>query len=347
MRIGIVNDLKLACEALRRVVQSEPGHEVAWTAADGREAVERATRDRPDLILMDLIMPKLDGVEATRQIMRQAPCPILVVTSSVSGNIGKVYEAMGLGALDAVDTPVLGANGRVEGGGALLRKIGYLKRLIGAELPQGVRLGDSSASFPAITPPNLVEPLLLLGASTGGPKAVAQILGGLPPSLPAGVIVVQHVDASFAPGLVRWLRDQSPLPVEVITPGCRPAAGKVLVAQTNDHLVMTADRTLTYSAEPSQECYRPSVDVFFQSVAKRWPRPGVAVVLTGMGRDGAEGLAALRRAGWHTIAQDEASSIVFGMPRAAIERGAAAQVLSPSEMAPVIVTKLRSRLGAN
>jgi two-component system response regulator WspF len=343
MRIGIVNDLRLACEALRRVVLSAPGNQVAWTAADGVEAVEQARHDRPDMILMDLIMPRMDGVEATRRIMRQSPCPILVVTSSVSGNIGKVYEAMGLGALDAVDTPTIGSGGKVEGASPLLQKIAYLRRLTDAEPPEGVRLTESSGSLPPVSARVATDPLVVIGASTGGPKAVAQILGGLPATLPAGVIVVQHVDASFAAGLVRWLREQSPLPVEAIAPGGRPKVGHVQIAQTNDHLVMRADQTLSYSVEPSQACYRPSVDVFFQSVARHWSRPGVAVLLTGMGRDGAEGMALLRRAGWHTIAQDEVSSIVFGMPKAAIDRGAAAQVLAPTEIPRAIATRLRNR----
>jgi two-component system response regulator WspF len=338
MRIGIVNDLRLACEALRRVVQSTPGHEVAWTAFDGREAVELAARDRPDLILMDLVMPGLDGVEATRRIMQQTPCPILIVTSSVSGNIGKVYEAMGLGAIDAVDTPRLGASGAVEGGGPLLGKIANLRKESEAS-PRGVRIPDSSVSLPPAEP---ADPLVVIGASTGGPKVIARVLAGLPKTLPACVIVVQHVDAAFAPGFVQWLREHSRLPVRLIVERSRPEVGKVLVAQTNDHLVMRHDRTLAYSVEPCEACYRPSVDVFFGSVARRWPRPGVAVLLTGMGRDGAEGLGALRRAGWHTIAQDRASSIVYGMPKAAVERGAATQVLAPDDIAPAITRLLSS-----
>ena len=131
MRIGIVNDLRLAREALRRAVDSEPRHRVAWTASDGAEAVERNREDRPDLILMDLIMPVVDGVEATRRIMNVCPCPIVVVTSSVSGHMGRVYEAMGLGALDAVDTPELGPTGDLAGAKVLLDKIQTVAKLIG------------------------------------------------------------------------------------------------------------------------------------------------------------------------------------------------------------------------
>lgn len=340
MRIAIVNDLRLACEALRRVVQSVPGQEVAWTASDGAEAVKHATTDRPDLILMDLIMPRVDGVEATRRIMAASPCPILVVTSSVSGNIAKVYDAMGYGALDAVDTPTLGAEGRIEGAEPLLRKIRQLGCLMGlaSRAPAVGTRASVSSRPPGDAGAVEVCPLVLIGASTGGPKALAQVLAGLPADLPAAVVVAQHVDASFAPGLVRWLREHSRLPVDVVEPGVEPAPGRVLVAQTNDHVVIDPGRRLRYSPEPVHEPYRPSVDVLFQAAVAHWPRPGVGVVLTGMGRDGAAGLLALRRAGWLTLAQDQASSVVYGMPKAAAELKAAARVLAPTEIGRAIAT---------
>jgi two-component system response regulator WspF len=131
MRIAIVNDMLLACEALRRVVLSVPEHQVAWTARDGAEAIERARADRPDLILMDLIMPRMNGAEATRRIMAESPCPILIVTATVGGRMNKVFEAMGHGALDAVNTPTLGPQGEVQGAAALLDKIATVGKLIG------------------------------------------------------------------------------------------------------------------------------------------------------------------------------------------------------------------------
>jgi two-component system response regulator WspF len=378
MRIGIVNDMRLASEALRRVVGSMPGHEVIWTAVDGAEAADRAARDRPDLILMDLIMPRVDGAEATRRIMRDSPCAILVVTSSVTGNIAKVYEAMGHGALDAVDTPVLGVGGKLEGAQALLHKIGLFEKLLNkpgtsltksassASIPTslaprgesapGGSPRPSSAAIPtslapretASAPPPPMPPApgsgpppqILLGASTGGPKVLAQILAALPRTSPACVIIVQHVDAAFASGLATWLGQQSRMPVQLVPAGQEPQAGQVFLAQTGDHLILTPTRRLNYTPEPRDQCFRPSVDVFFNSVARHWNQPGVAVLLTGMGRDGAEGLLALRRAGWHTMAQDSATSTVYGMPKAAAELGAAAQVLTPAEIAQNLVARL-------
>ncbi len=346
MRIGIVNDMRLACEALRRVLGSATGHKVVWTATDGAQALDLARQDRPDVILMDLIMPRVDGAEATRRIMAEAPCAILVVTSSVTGNISKVYEAMGYGALDAVDTPVLGIGGKLEGASALLHKLNLFEKLlnkaaaspptVSARIEMPTRVMTSARDAIAV-------PLVAIGASTGGPKIIALILSELPRNFPACVIVVQHVDSAFAPGLATWLGQQSRLPVRLAAPGQEPVPGQVLLAKTGDHLILTPNRRLGYTAEPRDQCFRPSVDVFFQSLARHWPQPGVAVLLTGMGRDGADGMYALKKAGWHTIAQDQASSTVWGMPKAACEIGAVAQVLSPLDIAQSILGRLLKR----
>lgn len=331
MRIGIVNDMRAACEALRRVVDSLPEHEVAWTAGDGVEAVALARRDRPDLILMDLLMPHMDGAQATRQIMASAPCAILVVTATVSGNISLVYDAMGYGALDAVDTPMLGPGDEVSGAGALAEKIGIIAKLVGGGEPRRALRQPATSGPPR---------LLVVGASTGGPKAVSDLLLPLPRDWNTAVVIVQHVDVAFAQGLATWLGDRTGRAVRVAENGQQPRAGDVLLAGTNDHVVLTRSGALEYRAEPRDVFFRPSVDVFFESVAEHWRHPGVALLLTGMGRDGARGLLALRRRGWHTIAQDESSCVVFSMPKAAIDSGAACEVLPVDEMARVITMRL-------
>jgi two-component system response regulator WspF len=342
MRIGIVNDSLIARVALQRAVESVPAHRVAWTARDGAEAVEKAREDRPDLILMDLIMPGVDGVEATRQIMGASPCPIVIVTSSVSGHMGRVYEAMGLGALDAVDTPELGPAGDLDGAQFLLAKIETVAKLVG----RAPRLSPANEPVaPPLRRPPEVEPwwpLVLIGASTGGPAALAEILGGMPESPDSTTVIVQHVDSAFAPGLARWLAERTGRRVALIEPGARPLPGQVLLASTNDHVTLDESRRFRYVAEPAEMHYRPSVDVFFRSAAERWPERGVAVLLTGMGRDGAAGLLALRRLGWLTIAQDEASSVIWGMPGAAVQLGAASLVLPPTEIARAIAGRLRT-----
>jgi two-component system response regulator WspF len=340
MRVAIVNDLALAREVLRRLVISLPGYSVAWTAVDGAEAVRRAAEDRPDVILMDLVMPVMDGVEATRRIMAATPCPILLVTSSVTGNFNMVYQAMGHGGLDAVNTPTFGSDGQVKDGEGLLACL--------AKLEQAKRLPTTVCNEP---PPsgrpkspggnaNLLPPLLALGSSTGGPEALAQILGELPADFPAGVVIVQHIAADFAPSLVVWLQGRTRLRVSIAAVGQEPKPGQALLAATNDHLFVNRGCLLGYTSEPVDYPYRPSVDVFFDSLAARWPRLGVAVLLTGMGSDGARGLLSLRKAGWHTIAQDQASSVVYGMPKAAAELQAACQILPLNRIARAILEEI-------
>ncbi len=339
IKVAIANDTLIALEALRRVIATESSYKLIWTAQNGAQAVAKAERDRPDLILMDLLMPGLDGVEATRQIMARSPCAILIVTGSVHSNTSKVFEVMGCGALDVVQTPVLGAlsRGRYQpeamaaAAQPLLAKMTTVAKLIGK-----FESAYPRARAAASQPPELI----VIGASTGGPKALAEILGQLPVSLAAAIVIVQHIDAQFAAGLADWLKGQSALPVALAEVGDRPQSGRVLIAQAHGHLVMKRDRHLTYLT-PSESAlhsspYCPSVDVFFNSVAQHWPLPGKAVLLTGMGRDGAAGLGNLRTAGWQTIAESEQSCVVYGMPRAAAEIGAAISILALNDIASAL-----------
>ena len=345
MRIGIVNDSLMAREALRRAVASAVTHQVAWLACDGKEAIQKAATDLPDLILMDLIMPGVDGVEATRQIMEKSPCPILVVTATVSGHLGRVYEAMGLGALDAVDTPSLGPTDSMAGASLLLQKIATIGKLVGRgpRLPVDPAVVAGPTVAAAGDRRSVSWNLVVLGASTGGPAAIGNVLSDLPDSPDASIVIIQHVDVAFAPGLARWLGDRTGRRIELAAAGDRPLPGRAYLAATNDHLVLDQSCQFRYVAEPIANHYRPSVDVFLTSVIRHWPEPGAAAVLTGMGRDGAAGLLALRQSGWLTIAQDEATSVVYGMPRAAAEVGAAGAILPIHEIGGAIAERVRDR----
>lgn len=329
MKIGLVNDLPIALMALRRVVEKVPGYTIVWEAHNGREALQHCLTNTPDVVLMDLIMPVMDGAESTREIMRRVPCPILVVTASVSVNAAKVYEAMGYGALDAVRTPTLGPDGKFEGGAALLSKIELVALLAGKIKARDTRtiFPATAASSPASTLAAKLPPLLAIGASTGGPQALAEILQALPKKFPAAVAIIQHVDSEFAEGLAHWLKSHTGHEVMTARAGRPFEPGCVYLAATQDHLVVDAHGNMIYTPLPREMVYRPSVDVFFRSLAQYWPTPGVAVVLTGMGRDGATGLKLLRDLGWHTIAQGPRSSIVYGMPKAAADAGAAKEIL--------------------
>ncbi|HEU4373912.1 MAG TPA: chemotaxis-specific protein-glutamate methyltransferase CheB [Telluria sp.] len=336
MKIGIVNDVAMAAEALRRVIAASRVHEVSWVARTGKEAVRMCAENRPDLVLMDLNMPEMDGVEATRQIMQNSPCAILVVTAQPQDNVSQVFRALGAGALDVTATPVLlGGSGSDAELLAKIKTIGKLIRVSRADAPAPHPAAERGATSGA------VGHLLAIGASTGGPGAVARILAGWTPAPGTAIVVVQHIDANFAGHFAKWLGEQIAIPVRVIEEGDALEAGVVQVARTNDHLVMSASHRLHYDAHPLDYAYRPSVDVFFRCIAAHWAGDATGVLLTGMGRDGASGLLAMRQAGKATIAQDQASSAVYGMPRAAAEIDAAQRILSLEN----IMAALRSRIG--
>jgi two-component system response regulator WspF len=335
VRIAIVNDETLAVEALRRAIMTTPEYTIAWVARDGAEAVRRCRTERPDVILMDLLMPVMDGVEATRRIMIASPCAILVVTADVTRNMSKVFAALGAGALDVVSTPTLTAGTRDASAAALLAKI----RLIGV-------LGVSYAPVPAVAMAageQAATALIAIGASAGGPPAVAHVLRDLSATLPAAVLVVQHVDAEFVDSMAEWFDSQCSLIVRVAREGVKPAVGCAYLAAGDVHLVIKSDGRLAYQAEPLDAPYRPSADVLFTSIAENWRGVAIGVVLSGMGRDGALGLKKLRATGARTIAQDESSSAVYGMPRAAAELSAATDVLPISQIGPLITDVLDRR----
>ncbi len=318
MKIGIVNDSAMAAEALRRSVALAPEHEVVWTARNGQEAVDFCARIRPDLVLMDLIMPVMDGVEATRQIMVRTPCTILIVTANVESNTARVFEAMGFGALDAVDTPVLTGSNTQAVAEPLLAKIAVIGKLLGIPSPAA----ELREAFPTSR-----HRLVAIGASAGGPAAVAAVLESLPANFPASVVVVQHVDERFAAGMADWLNNRSALPVRLAAEGDSLKTGTVFLAGTDNHLILKSVGHLGYTSEPRDSPYRPGIDVFFCSVSKHWRGAAIGILLTGMGRDGAIGLKALRDHGIHTIAQDKTTSAVYGMPKAAAALGAAVEIL--------------------
>ena len=326
--IGIANDQPLAVEALRRVIALKPEHHVIWVARHGGEAVELCSKTPPQLVLMDLIMPQMDGVEATRRIMAGTPCPILIVTASVGANSRRAFEAMGHGALDAVDTPAIGAADRQQSVARLLTKIETIERML--DQHRGFRHVDTRRHTRRRAGG---DRLVAIGASAGGPAALATVLRGLPRDFPAAVVIVQHVDEQFAPGMATWLGQQTALPVKVAAEGDRLVPGTVLLAGTDNHLVLKGADRVGYEVEPADYSYRPSVDVLFQSVSHNWPGEVIGVLLTGMGRDGAVGLRALRNQGHHTIAQDEASSAVYGMPKAAAKLHAAVDILPVDRIA--------------
>jgi two-component system response regulator WspF len=333
VNIGIVSEREAAVQILERALALVGHYQIAWVARTADVAIEHCATRKPDLALIDLAHPAThEGVDSVRRIMTSAPCPILMLTDSVRIDAARVFEAMGHGALDAADIPAIGD---ASDAAPLLAKIAVMARLVRHTPPAAARIAGPAAGERRL--------LVAIGASAGGPAALTNLLSRLPKDFPAAVVIVQHVDALFAAAMSDWLGQHSPLPVHLARDGERPVAGTVLLAGSSDHLVMNAAERLTYTAEPRQHAYRPSIDVFMLSACRMWRGDMIGVLLTGMGRDGAEGLKALRTSGYHTFAQDEASCAVYGMPKAAAAIGAAVEILSPERIAARLTDLVRAR----
>ncbi len=339
MRIAITNDNHENIVVLQHIISKQPHYSVAWTATNGLEAIEKCKSDLPDLILMDMIMPDMNGVSACEAIMKETPCPIIIVTASVSGNAAMVFEAMSYGAIDVVKTPFSSASISPTETDDLLRKIKIVSSLI-ATNENKAQLNISADNDLTLEKNNNI---LVLGASTGGPGVLATILNKLPADFPVPIIIVQHVDSSFTHSFASWLNKQSSLDVKIAKNGDKPKAGTVLVAGESNHLIMLAGGKLSYSEEPKELIYRPSVDVFFSSVVKHWKGKIIAALLTGMGKDGAEGLASIHKLGGHTITQTKDTCAVYGMPKAADDIGAATESLAPEDISDSIINVINGQ----
>lgn len=329
MRLALVHPVHTELVAIKQAVLSLPGCSIAWMTRDPAEVLALCRKERPDLLLLDVQIAQPALADLTRQIMNQTPCPILITARAPDLEAGRIFEAMGRGAIDAVCAPLPQPGGGMTDPAPLLRKIRTLAPLATGRALPGER------AFPPDAPKSTgVEKLIVMGVSTGGPMTLTRLLGGIHTSPRLAFVVIQHIDERFAGGLVNWLGGQIPWKVRPALEGERPAPGVVHLAMSNGHLVAgDAPGTFRYRHEPADCPYRPSVNVYFESLAVSGHPPGVAILLTGMGDDGATGLLKLRRAGWTTIAQDRATSVIYGMPRAAAELDAADRILSLPDIA--------------
>ena len=339
MRIAIVNDNHESLTILKHIVNTETNYEIAWTAVDGESAINKCKDDTPDLILMDMIMPGMSGVEASRTIMQETPCAILIVTASVSGNAAMVFEAMSYGALDVVQTPFSDINSPETETEDFLRKLKIINNLINTDKEKGTAPTDKVASLSK----SPQKTIIVIGASTGGPGALATILQDIPEDFSSPIVIVQHVDSSFTHNFADWLNKQSKLTVRIAKKGEQPQAGTVLVAGKTEHLIMTKNETFDYSEQYKELIYKPSVNVLFNSIAENWKGNTIAVLLTGMGKDGAQGLSNIKNLGGHTITQTEDTCAVYGMPKAADDIGASMQSLAPNDIANTIVDIVKTQ----
>lgn len=334
IRVLIVDDSLVAREMLAQILRSDPDIEVVGMAHDGAEGVEMVERLRPDLVTMDIHMPKMDGLTATERIMAFTPTPILVVSSSVHGEgVGRAFDALTAGALEVVKKPEPRDWADLEKiGRDIIRKVRVLSRVrvithIRGKRAQMTRDSVSTGPLPFISSRSLVA----IGSSTGGPSALLSVLGGLRPDFPMPIVIAQHIAEGFVPGLVSWLDGGCGIKVVQAVEGEELIAGRAYIAPTGTNTEVSGDRVRLTNPKPGQ-LYIPSADTLFESVARSCADRGVGVLLTGMGADGALGLKTLFDVGGFTIAQDEETSTVFGMPKSAIEAGAARKVLAVQDI---------------
>jgi two-component system, chemotaxis family, response regulator WspF len=320
------------------IITRHTSHRIIWQTSEIGEALSRTFREAPDLLLVD-IGSGPGCIDVIKSIMDSCPTTILAVADDPASGQGIVFSAMGAGAIDVVYRPREASDITSQRIDDYLGKIRSIERLL---KDQGGRLNGANRRD-AVTRADY--PLLTIGASTGGPAALASILSVLPRDFPAPVIIVQHVDEQFSANFCEWLATSTTLPVRLARAGDRPKASEVLVADSARHLVMDRTGRLAYTPDPADNPYLPSVDVFYQSLAENWKGRIVGVLLTGMGRDGAKGLRSLRDKGHVTIAQNQESCTVYGMPKAAVELNAAVFVLPLESMADKITALVNSRNG--
>ncbi|MEW5772004.1 MAG: chemotaxis-specific protein-glutamate methyltransferase CheB [Thermodesulfobacteriota bacterium] len=334
IRVVVVDDSEAVRKLLTYILNGDPEIQVVGTASDGEEAVRVVERLRPDVVTMDVVMPRMDGYEATRRIMRSTPVPIVVVSASYSTEeVSRTFQAMGSGALTAVDKPMgPGDPLHEQRARELLAMVKLMSevKVVGRRYP--VR---PTASAPAMSAWNQTPPIhaVAVGASTGGPQVLELILRTLPNAFRLPVLLVQHIAEGFAHGLADWLQGATSLEVRVAAHDENLAPGRCYVAPSGRHMGVSRARRIVLNTAPPENGLRPSIDFLFRSVAASLGRNAAGVLLTGMGRDGAEGLKAMRDQGALTVAQDEETAVIPGMPREAVQIGAARLVLSPDQIA--------------
>lgn len=351
IRVLLVEDSPIALAILQRILNSSPEIEVVGTARTGKEAISLIPKLQPQVICTDLHMPQMNGLEFTRQVMATQPRPILVISNSVQeGDTQTISGLLQSGAVDIFPKPILGTAVDYERIKQAL--IGKIKVLSGVSVftqrpQQAVAIepacltSPGANSFPSAPDLTRVAKVVAIGASTGGPQALHAILTKLPVNFSKPTICIQHISEGFLQGLVDWLGRECRLPVKIAAHGEIPRPATIYFAPERYHLELNAFGRFVYSDLGLVGGHCPSIDVAFKSIAKFYGRATVGILLSGMGRDGAEGLATIARAGGLTIAQDEASCVVFGMPKEAIALGGVQHVLPINAIAPLLLSRLQ------
>lgn len=333
VRVLIVDDSPLIGEILKAMLGSEVGLEVIGQAANGQDAVRKTIRLKPDVITMDIRMPKGEGLEAIRSIMSIRPTPIVVVSNAVyATDYNVAFYAIEAGALTVIEKPRGLLSNDYEKVRAQL--VSTIKAMSKVRLVKRASRRDGAGPMTAMLQSAFSHPiqLIAIASSTGGPPVLMQIFSELPKDFSIPIVVVQHILPSFVDCMIEWLNTKSNLPVSIAEEGSKLTPGKVFVAPGDTHLMVTSTGMIRLDASEPVKGQRPSATRMFESVAKAYFANAMGLILTGMGEDGVDGLEILSKAGAHIVAQDETSSVVYGMPQAAVRRGIVDEVLSPDDI---------------
>lgn len=342
INVLVVEDSPVVREFLLHILGTDPAIRVVGTAQDGEQAIEAVRHYRPDVVTMDIHMPRMDGIEATRRIMETEPVPIVIVSGSTDPHdVAITFRATEAGALAVLRRPA--GIGHPEHETNVTELIQTIKLM--AEVKLVRRWSRQRREATAVRPPDdiparasMKASVVALGASTGGPPVLQTILAGLPQDFSLPVLIVQHMSSGFVQGFAEWLAQSSALPVQLAAHDMTILPGQVYVAPDNFHMKVAQGGRVVLSKEAPEGGLRPAVACLFRSLAEVYGADAVAVLLTGMGRDGAEELKLLRDSGALTIAQDKDSSVVHGMPGEAIKLNAAQFILPPEKIALLLVS---------
>jgi two-component system chemotaxis response regulator CheB len=323
------------------ILEEIGGFQLLGVAKDGHQAVAQVEALHPDIVVMDCLMPEANGFEATQEIMRRCPTPIVLIsTTSSYGEVEYAFEAIRSGALAFVAKPA-DADSDIKTRDELIRTIQLMAEVKVVKRRPMAPTKVSKPDTPQISGRQVK--LVAIAGSTGAPAVIGDLLKGIAGEPVAPILIVQHMAVGFVAGFSKWLSDRSGLSVKVAEHGILPTAGTAYLAPDEHHMGIDALGRIVLSQSGPEEGFRPAANYLFRSVAEHFGRSAMGVLLTGMGRDGAAGLGAMRRAGSFTIAQDEASCVVFGMPREAIRQNAVEKVLSPPEIAGAIRSLAKRR----
>lgn len=345
IRVLLVDDSPIVLHILQRLLSRSPEIQVVGTAADGREALELVPSLNPDVICTDLYMPVMDGLEFTREVMANYPRPILVVSVSVEPGSPNIFRLLEAGAVDVYSKPRDILNVDVD---KLAHELASKIRILAGVHVFRRRKNTRGAPAAKLAPKPIVIPrpqtpvrMVVIGASTGGPQALHAILVHLHAAFPVPMVCIQHIGSNFLSEMVTWLAEVSPLPVRKAAHGETPQAGLVYFAPEDAHLELDDGGRFVLSLAAPLDGYRPSVTITMRAAARCFGAGAVGVLLTGMGRDGADGMVSIAAAGGITIAQDEASSVIYGMPKVAVELGAVQHILPLEQIAPALEALVR------